>query len=329
MRNVMGRPLTTQNETAFRGLSRKLEAAGKSAKTIGAYHQGCLSLQRYLEHTGQDADLLAVSADQAAGWLIALQEAGGWSLSRDGKLTQAGRPMAKDSVVSYFGSVRRFFNWAVQAELIDASPMAGMDEPPRSGRPLDIPSEDDIRAVLATCRPPKGHKRSFTDCRDEFILRLLSETGGPRCSEVALLPMEHLDLRTDLVTICGKGGKWRRFPLSAPTAAAGQRYLQARKAHRRADLAVVFLGIKGPLTPDGVYTAVIRRSRMAGIDPPIHPHQYRHRDAHEAKTAGMSDGDMMTLFGWSSTAMLHRYGKALAEERAIEASRRLALAGRL
>lgn len=325
----MGREMTPGNEATFRGLARMLEAQAASVKTIASYHQGCLSLQRYLQLQEQDTDLLNVGRDQVTGWLIALQQAGGYSLDGGGRVVQSGRPLAKDSVLSYFSSVRRFYSWALAEELTEKHPMAGMDAPPSAGKPIPIPSDEVIRAVLATCRPPRGRKRSFYDLRDELIIRLMAETGGPRCSEVALLPLEHLDMITDTVTIDGKGGKWRRIPMSAATAQAAQRYLNARKKHKHADrYPNVFLGLKGILTPDGVYKAAIRRSRLAGAGK-IHPHQYRHAAAHAAKAAGISDGDNMKLFGWTTSKMLERYGAALAEERAIDTSRRLALGNRL
>jgi site-specific recombinase XerD len=327
-RNIMGRDMTPGNEATFRGLVRVLEAAGRSPKTPAAYHAACLSLQRYLQAAGADTDLLSVTREQAQGWLIALQDRGGWTLDADGGLVQAGAPMAKDSVVSYFGSARRFFNWAADEELIAASPMTGMECPPPSGRPLSIPEADLVRAMIASCQP-KGRRPSFFDRRDEFMLRLFAETGGPRCSEVANLPVDGgLDMRHDLVTIHGKGGKWRRIAMSAATAQAGSRYLRLRAGHPDAEtLPDVFLGLRGPLSADGVYKVVRRRAKQAGGD--VHPHQLRHFAADAAKADEMTDGDLMELFGWSTTKMLHRYGREHAASRALAASRRHAIGNRL
>lgn len=326
-RDIMGLDMTAANEAAFHGLARQLKQAGRSAKTTASYHQACLSLQRHLEHTGADTRLLNVTRDQASGWLIALQEAGGFSLDAAGAVVQAGAPMAKDSVVSYFGSARRFYNYAVAEELIEASPMAGMECPRPSGRPLDIPSLDLVGAMLDTCKPARGTKASFEDRRDEFVIRLFCETGGPRCSEVANLPAERCDFRNDLVLIEGKGGKWRRIAMCARTAQAGQRYARLREKHPDAGLPFMFLGRRGQLSSDGVYKIVARRSEMAGGH--VHPHQLRHLAADLAKADEMTDGDLMQLFGWSTTKMLARYGAQHAADRALAASRRHAIGDRL
>jgi site-specific recombinase XerD len=326
-KRLICRDMTDGNEVAFRGLARQLEAAGKSPRSTAAYHAACLSLQDYLTWSGRGQDLLAVTRDDALGWLIELRRAGGWSV-RDGQLRQRGAPLAKDSIFSYFGSARRFYNYAAEEQLIGASPFRGMEAPPKAGRPLPIPEADALRAVIATCQPGKGRKRSFYDVRDEFILRFLAETGGPRCSEVALLPAERLDLRNDVALIDGKGGKWRTVPLSASTAQAATRYMAARARRKGAHLPAVFLGARGQLSPDGVYKVVRRRGELAGLQR-LHPHALRHFAADQAKAAEMSDGDIMELFGWSTPAMLHRYGAAHKQRRAIEASRRHRLGDKL
>lgn len=38
------------------------------------------------------------------------------------------------------------------------------------------------------------------------------------------------------------------------------------------------------------------------------------------KSAGMQDGDLMRLMGWSSPEMVLRYGAAAADDRAIKAA---------
>lgn len=304
------------NRQLFRSLRRDLEAAGRSPATVAAYNQGCLSLERWLAAHGHDGDLAAVTRELAAGWLTWLQapkpDGGGY---------------ARDSAVSYFRSVRRFYNFLIGDEVIERSPLAKIPEPRESGKPIDCPELGAIRALLATCKPAQG-RPGFYDLRDEMIIRIFCETGGPRCSEVADLPLEGLDLGSDTVQICGKGGKWRIIALSARTAKAADKYMRARRSHPHAGLDRVVIGQEGPMGRSGIYQMIQRRCERAGIEP-LHPHQFRHAAASRAKEAGMSEGDMMRLFGWSSSTMLHRYGAAQADRRAVEASRKLSLGNEL
>ena len=71
-----------------------------------------------------------------------------------------------------------------------------------------------------------------------------------------------------------------------------------------------------------------RRGADAGI-PDLHPHAFRHTWAHAFRDAGGNEGDLMLLGGWRSRAMLDRYGKAAAADRAAEAYRRLSLGDRI
>lgn len=315
------------NERLFRDLERELEAAGRTAKTRSAYHQAMLDLEKHLRgHSGRcrkaypqccaerpAPDLAAVTRDDIRGWLIARR-----------------RTHAKDSVASYFRSMRRVCNWMAAEGLVPGSPMTGMTVPAGSDKPVDVPDIADIRKMLGTCR-----NRDFIDLRDEAIIRLACETGGPRASELCDLDTGDLDLQADLIRIReGKGGRWRMFALSQLTARALSRYLRARDRHPKAPRSqALFLGVSehntgGRMTASGVYQVFKRRCDRAGVRR-IHPHQCRHLGAHLAKKAGMSDDDLMRLYGWRSRTMLGRYGAGLADQRAVEASRALALGNQL
>ena len=329
-RALRGRPMSDANEASFRGLERFLQGGrGVTPKTLAAYHQALLSLECYLlitASTRETGDLLDVTRDQVLGWVGALRARGGWSVGADGALVQSGRPFAKDSLASYYSSVRRFYNWAAAESLVSVNPVAGTTAPRGADKPVAIADLDLVKAMIASCRP-KGRKPTPWDLRDEFVIRLFAETGGPRCHEVAGLTLAGVNMKEDLVTLTGKGGKQRRFPLAPRTATAAMRWLQARKGLRFADVPYAVIGTKGQMHPDGIYDIVDRRSRRAGGH--VHPHQIRHLAADLAKTDEMTDSDMMALFGWSTTKMLRRYGREREEQRAIEASRRHAIGNRL
>ncbi len=109
---------------------------------------------------------------------------------------------------------------------------------------------------------------------------------------------------------------------SARTARALDRWLRERRRHRWAHLDAFFLGERGRLTPDGVRDIVKIRGGPAGVEG-VHPHRFRHSFAHDFLLSGGGERDLKRLAGWTSDAMLERYGSAAADLRAREAAKRL------
>jgi site-specific recombinase XerC len=229
------------------------------------------------------------------------------------------------TVLVRFRALRRFFNWAVEEEWLTASPMARMKLPGEEQKLIPVPPADDIRRLLSCCSG-----RSFEDRRDEAIIRLFCEPGGPRLAEMASVRTADVDLVRDQVALFGKGAKWRQVPFSGKTGKAISRYARMRQGHALAALPGFWLGSREQaLTPSGITQVIRRRCRQAGISPAIHPHQFRHYAADAFLGSGGSEQDAMRLFGWDSPEMPRRYGRANAASRAIEASRAMALGDRL
>jgi integrase len=220
-----------------------------------------------------------------------------------------------------FNNLRPFFSWyANQFETthpIDRADVPGEDRP----APIPVVELDDVRRLLATATGS-----GFLDRRDTAIIRVLFDTGA-RLGELVNITVDGWDRRNDFLTLTGKTGT-RVVPASPSTGEALSRYLRVRKEHPHAGLEAMWLGTKGALGPTGVAQLLNRRCEMAGIDH-INPHRFRHGWAHEFRAAGGSEGDLMYLAGWKSTAMAHRYGKSAAAERAQHAARAINLGDRL
>lgn len=218
------------------------------------------------------------------------------------------------SAHQHFRSLRAFFNWAVDEEELDRSPMRTMKAPQMGETLVPVIPADALKKLLAAC---KG--RSFEDRRDTAIILAFLDTGG-RLSEVTDRAWATLDLDLNVLYVVGKGNRERPLPFGKTTALALDRYRRALAKHlgrpvEKADPLWVSMKRKQALTIWGVGTMIERRCKEAEI-PHVHPHQFRHTFAHLWKLNGGNEDALMRIMGWKSREMLSRYGKSAGEERA-------------
>lgn len=282
---------------------RDLKYRDCSDETLQTYCQSITQFAVYMRDRPVD-DLDDVEREHVRDWLVSLQ--------------QAGRK--PNTVHTRFRNIRSFFIWLEkEEELAGPAPTRGLSEPVVKQQPVKVLPLEDVRAMIATCQP-----RTFMNLRDEAIIRAFYECG-PRLAELTRLEEADADLDQMVFWVKGKGGRMRAAPFTNKTASAIDRYLRARRRHRKAATSSrLWLGPQGPLTREGIRFMVGRRGDLAGIGH-VHPHKLRHTSAHRLRLAGMSDEDMMRIFGWRSREMLGRYGESAADERALVSFRRFAI----
>ena len=216
----------------------------------------------------------------------------------------------------HYRALRTFCAWLVDEDELDVSPMARMHSPTVPVVPPPVVDADTIERLIEAA---KG--RGLEERRDTAIILLLSATGMRR-GELVGMKCADVNLEDGTAVISGKTGT-RTVPFPAAVCAAIDRYLRVRASHRRAALPALWLGHFGPLTGNGVLQLLKRRARMANINVRLYPHLLRHMATHNLLAAGVSELDVETLMGWSSSDMLRRYGASMRSERAISSYRRL------
>lgn len=225
---------------------------------------------------------------------------------------------------NHYRSLRTFFEWLVDEEEIDRSPMAKMNAPEYEPPEVPIIPMEHVGALLDTC---KG--REFVDRRDTAIIRCLWATAGRR-AEVAYLKLDDVDLDTEAIQVMGKGRRPRVIPFGAKTGQAISRYLRVRNRQTQAALPWLWLGStgQGAMTHEGIRAVLTRRAKEAGIGH-VHPHMFRHAFAHYWQVEGGNENDLMRIMGWKSREMLSRYGASAAIERAHASARALGIGDRV
>jgi site-specific recombinase XerD len=288
-----------------------MDADGYSARTQVSYQQAHRSLEKWIVGNAPGVGPEEITREHVRGWLVDLRATSRANTAR-----------------SWFAGVRHFCKWMVAEGETDTDATQGI-KTPRAGEPLTpVLSSKDIRAMLTAC--------SGTDfaCRRDAAIIMVFADGGLRLAEVTGLQVADIDLRDRILFVIGKGSnrsgpRRRSVQLGVKAARALDRYLRTRARHPYHDQPQLWLGARNRprLSADGVEAVLKRRGSQAGVQ--VHPHQFRHTWASEFRQAGGEEGDLMVLGGWRSRAMLDRYGRTAAADRAQASYRRHSLGDRL
>jgi site-specific recombinase XerD len=284
-----------------------LRAERKSPQTLKAYSDGVrFYLAWCIEHDADPMTKVALN-----GWVAALLDEGAAAA------TARARQLA----------VRRFAAWLAEEGELPADPFLGVKAPKLDERVIEPLTDDELRAMIKACTPPKGAepKVAMRYRRDEAMIRLMLETGL-RAGEVVALELGDVDLSSGALTVRrGKGGKGRVVPIGPDASLALDRYLRLRRGHRLAASDDLWLGDRGKrFSYDALHKTLRERADAAGVLG-FHPHRLRHTAAHRWLAAGGSEGGLMAVAGWTRPDMLMRYTKAQAAARAAEEARKLNL----
>ena len=257
-------------------------------------------IERYLEHVrvekrlaartvtlySLDLEKLAICAAQAGVSLTDVQShhVRRWVAQMHGG-GRSGRGIAL-----ILSGWRGFYVWLGREGRISANPVQDV-RAPRQPRPLPKALGVDEAAQLAEHH--QNEDDPWLDARDAAMVELLYGCGL-RVGELVALDVAAsaeaeragrgwIDLESGEAHVLGKGGKRRAVPVGKKAEAALRRWLELRalapkNADADADTArALFTGRHGTrLTAASVRHRLKRRSLLAGLSTPVHPHMLRH-----------------------------------------------------
>jgi hypothetical protein len=182
--------------------------------------------------------------------------------------------------------------------------------------------ENDLSALLRT-----RAGGTFEPARHPFDTHAPQHRRAPRGD--GRLTLENVDLKARELFVTGKGRRARALPLGPKAMKNLDRYLRARAHHKDAALPWLWLGPEGRLTESGIAQMIKRCSREAGLEPSVHPHQFRHTCSHQWLAAAERNTTSRRSTAGRACRWLVANAASAAAERARVAHQRISAGDKL
>lgn len=253
---------------------------GCSIRTIGNYKGILGQFSRMVDKpAGQ------ITANDLRSYLAALSDRG----------------LMSSSIQTHLNSLRSFFSWMLNEELIDRNPATKIRSMKRNrqGTRRGLTAEE-LERIRNAC----------LDYREKALVEFLVSSGC-RLSELVGIMVELVDFKERSVVVHGKGGKDRTIFFSVRAKLMLEEYLSRRKGGMAliSSTRYPYEGMGGR----GVQRMVMLIGRRAGLPYRVHPHLLRHTFATNALNAGMDLTVIQKLLGHSDIGTTQIYAKTSPE----------------
>jgi integrase/recombinase XerC len=257
--------------------------------------------ERYLEHVRVEKRLAARTVELYALDLKKLSDnaaAAGVELTRVqnahvrrwvAQMHGAGR--SGRGIALILSGWRGFYVWLGRQGLVESNPVQDV-RAPKAPKPLPKALSVDDSVQLAGYANAEADP--WLEARDAAMVELLYGCGL-RVGELVGLDAAAstqargwIDLQAGEAHVLGKGSKRRTVPVGSKALEALARWLGVREQQQGNQQAALFTGRHGTrLTAQAIWQRLKRRSLLAGLATPVHPHMLRHSFAsHVLQSSG-------------------------------------------
>ena len=180
------------------------------------------------------------------------------------------RSISAKSLKRYLSSIRVFFNYLIENNIIQKNPALSV-QTPKVERVLPKTIDfDDLRRMMSI------NTSSYKELRSVLVIELLYSCGL-RVSELVGINLADFDLSEGFVKVMGKGGKARFSPIGEATIDVLKRYLEMRPNCSSDALFINQKNIR--ISTRTVQNVVKNRALQVGVSINVHPHMLRHAAA--------------------------------------------------
>ena len=260
---------------------------GLSRNTIDSYRRDLNSFFVYL--AGEKVSLLEeVSRELINGYLLSLK--------------QAGR--AASTISRNVASIRSFFNFLVQENLLEDNPSHLVRSPRIEKKLPRVLTTKEVDRLLQ--QPSRDGQAGL---RDKAMLELLY-ASGIRVSELVSLNLNDFSPEAGFLRCRGKGMKERIVPVGSVAVKCVREYLTAsrRKLLKRGEEKALFLNHHGHrLTRQGFWKILKKYARQSKLSEGVTPHTLRHSFATHLIENGADLRSVQEMLGHSDISTTQIY----------------------
>ena len=179
------------------------------------------------------------------------------------------RDLSARSIQRALSSIRSFFNYLLDEEVVESNPAANISSP-KSTQLLPKALDTDLVKRLLDFKP-----QGDIEIRDKAMVELLY-SSGLRLSELCSLNMDSISVRERSCRVVGKGNKTRDLPVGEKAIQSLRDWLLVRKNISSDSNKALFLNKNGKrISTRSVQLRLERLSKKRGL-PMVNPHMLRH-----------------------------------------------------
>jgi integrase/recombinase XerC len=210
---------------------------------------------------------------------------------------------------------RGFYAWLGRQSLVASNPVQDV-RAPKAPKPLPKALAVDDAVQFAEF---VSDDAPWLEARDAAMVELLYGSGlrvGELVGLDAVASTQArgwVDMQAAQAHVLGKGSKRRSVPVGGPALQALTRWLEFRTTvtatgKSEADSAALFLGRNGTrLSAQSVWQRLKRRSQLAGLNTPVHPHMLRHSFASHVLQSSSDLRGVQELLGHANISTTQVY----------------------
>ncbi|MEA3442693.1 MAG: tyrosine-type recombinase/integrase [Chloroflexota bacterium] len=291
----------TELSSLMSGYSLCAQTEGKSKNTVTIVTRSVTYFNDFLSVNGLSTDVTQIGTREIRTFIFHLQQKRCFSNHPYSKAQRRG--LSGHTINTYMRSIRAFWSWLVEEEIIEVNPFSRLKIPKPPKKVIATFSQYQIESLLSIMNnSPEGY-------RDMVIILTLLDTGL-RVNELINLKMEHVWLEESIIKVLGKGNKERLVPIGKQIRKLLWRYIsQYRPEPALPNLDNLFLNRDGrPLTKNRLDSLMKHYGKLAGLTGiRCSPHTLRHTFAINYLRNGGDVFSLQKILGHSSLEMTRRY----------------------